>query len=283
MSIFQSIILGIIQGLTEFVPISSSGHLVLVRDILGWPDSGLGFDVILHLGTLLAILIYFRQEWIRLIKSFFLGVCSIVKPELKDSCSKEDRNLIIMIIIATIPAGVAGLMFGGVLNFMFRSIPWVVSFLFITAFLMIGVEMRRGKKYNTYQKHRSIKEISFWDAAAIGIAQAVAILPGISRSGVTISAGIFRGLKRSSAARFSFLLSAPIILGAGLVNVCNIIKEGQFDGHWYLFLFGFVFSFIFGFLSIKYMITYLKTKSLRLFVYYLIGLGIVLLVFNYLR
>jgi len=283
MSIFQSIILGIIQGLTEFVPISSSGHLVLVRDILGWSDPGLGFDVILHLGTLLAVLIYFRKEWIRLIKSFFLGVYSIAKPKAADSYKKEDRNLIIMIIIATIPAGLAGLIFGGVLNFMFRSIPWVVSFLFITAFLMIGVEMRRGKKYNTYQKHRSIKEISFRDAAAIGVAQAVAVLPGISRSGVTISAGIFRGLKRSSAARFSFLLSAPIILGAGLVNICNVVKGEQFNGNWYLFLFGFVFSFIFGFLSIKYMIVYLKTKSLRLFVYYLIGLGIVLLVFNYLR
>jgi len=283
MSILQSIILGIIQGLTEFVPISSSGHLVLVRDVLGWPDSGLGFDVILHLGTLLAVLIYFRKEWIRLIKSFFLAVYSLAKPKAADSYNEEDRNLIIMIIIATIPAGLVGLMFGGILNFMFRSIPWVVSFLFITAFLMIGAEMRRGKKYNTYQKHRSIKEISFWDAAAIGIAQAIAVLPGISRSGATIGAGFFRGLKRSSAAKFSFLLSAPIILGAGLVDIYNIIKEGQFDGHWYLFLFGFVFSFIFGFLSIKYMISYLKTKSLRLFVYYLIGLGIVLLVFNYLR
>ena len=283
MSIFQSIILGIIQGLTEFVPISSSGHLVLVRDILGWPDSGLGFDVILHLGTLLAILIYFKKEWIRLIKSFFLAVYSIAKPKAADSYKKEDRNLIIMIIIATIPAGLVGLIFGGVLDFMFRSIPWVVSFLFITAFLMIGAEMKRGKKYNTYQKHRSIKEISFRDAAAIGIAQALAVLPGISRSGTTISAGIFRGLKRSSAAKFSFLLSAPIILGAGLVNICNIVKGEQFNGNWYLFFFGFVFSFIFGFLSIKYMISYLKTKSLRLFVYYLIGLGVVLLVFNYLR
>jgi len=282
MSILQSIILGIIQGLTEFVPISSSGHLVLVRDVLGWPDSGLGFDVILHLGTLLAVLIYFRKEWIRLIKSFFLAVYSLAKPKAADSYNEEDRNLIIMIIIATIPAGLVGLIFGGILSFMFRSIPWVASFLLVTAFFMIGAEIKH-RRYSADQKYQSIKEISFWDAAAIGIAQAIAVLPGISRSGATIGAGFFRGLKRSSAAKFSFLLSAPIILGAGLVDIYNIIKEGQFDGHWYLFLFGFVFSFIFGFLSIKYMISYLKTKSLRLFVYYLIGLGIVLLVFNYLR
>src|SRR6516162_6587091 len=208
--VLQATILGTIQGITEFLPISSHAHLILIPWLLGWPDPGLTFDVALHLGTLAALLIYFFQDWVYLTMSAF----RIFKRDPDDG----DARLALYIILATIPGGIAGLLFEHLEDQI--STPTVIaSMLIAIALLMRFAEVSGIRKTN-------LETMRLSDALTIGFAQASAIIPGVSRSGVTITAGLLRGMTRKSAAQFSFLLSAPIVAGAVVKKVMDIAVTG---------------------------------------------------------
>ena len=258
------IIIGIVQGLTEFLPVSSSAHLVFMHALTGFnSESNLAFDTVLHLGSLVAVIIYFWNDVIHMLKSFFASLMDIPRRQFKKGI-KEDKfkKLAWFVIIGTIPAGLAGYFFKDFFESLFSDITAVAFFLLITGFILWGSEMVSRKT----QKKSSLKEMSVKNSLIIGIAQACAIAPGISRSGATISAGLFLGLERELAARYSFLLSIPAILGAALVQVKDIgagldINTGAFVG-------GFIAAAISGYLAIKLMLKLVKERDLLFFAYY---------------
>jgi undecaprenyl-diphosphatase len=262
MTIFQAIIFGTVQGLTEFLPISSTAHLILLPWAFGWPDPGLSFDVALHLGTLVALLIYFRADWIALIGSA-LGI-------IRGRTQAPDARMVMFIIVATIPGAVAGALFEHKVEDALRA-PQVIALMLIALALVLAVAELMGRR------KKGLDEISWGDAIAIGVAQALAIVPGVSRSGVTITAGLFRNLKRDTAARFSFYLSTPIIAGALVKRSWEVFKAGATIEQMTPFLIGIVTSGIVGYLAIAFMMRYLQTRTTYLFVYYRIALGIAVL------
>jgi len=203
MDIFQSVILGVVQGLTEFIPISSSGHLVLIRELFGWEDPGILYDAILHLGTLVAALIYFRRDIVNI-------ALSLVKKE-SDAQYVQDRGrgLAANIVIATIPAAIVGFFMKDYIDEVFRNGYSTSIFLVVLGIIFLGVEYISSKK--RIGTGKDLFSLSMSDAIFVGILQIAALLPGISRSGITISAGLFRGVRREDATRFAFLISIPII------------------------------------------------------------------------
>ncbi len=246
----REIVLGFVQGLTEFLPISSSGHLIIVPVMLGWEEPPLGLTVMLHMGTLVALLIYFRLEIIRLV----LGALG------KGEDPAGARRIIRFLVIGTLPAVVAGLGLGGFFEDTFHR-PYETSVeLVITGFLLIGME-----RYGERARRQPMDDKR---AAFIGGAQALAILPGISRSGATIGAGLLAGLSREEATRFSFLLSIPAIAGAGLLDLAEgeLIVTGASVA-------GTVVSGIVGYLSIAYLLRFVRTHSLTVFAWYLFAIG----------
>jgi undecaprenyl-diphosphatase len=242
----HEIILGLVQGLTEFLPVSSSGHLVLVPGMLGWTEPPLGLTVLLHMGTLVALLIYFRAEIVALI----LGVLGR-GPEAPAS-----RRIVRFLVIGTVPAVIAGLALGGFFENTFQR-PYESSIeLFCTACILVATEK--------YGERAARHDLDDQRSAAIGVAQAVAILPGISRSGSTIGTGLLCGLPREEATRFSFLLSIPAIGGAGLLDLAKgdlVISTASVAGT--------VVSGVVGFFSIHYLLRYVRTHSLNVFAAYL--------------
>jgi len=262
MSIFQAVILGALQGLTEFLPVSSTAHLILLPWALGWPDPGLSFDVALHLGTLVALLIYFRADWIALVNSALGVVSGRKKP--------EDARMIMLIIAATIPGAVAGALFEHKVEDAMRA-PQVIAVMLIgMALVLVAAELMGRRK-------KDLDEISWSDAMTVGIAQAFAIIPGVSRSGVTITAGLFKNLKRETAAKFSFYLSTPIIAGAVAKKTLDILKGGAGFDQLTPFIAGIIVSGIVGYISIAFLMRYLQTHTTYLFIFYRIALGIVVL------
>jgi undecaprenyl-diphosphatase len=267
----QAVILGIVQGLTEFIPISSSAHLIIVPWVFNWNDptlESLTFDVSLHLGTLVALLAYFWNDWVHLVKA---GVASIIERRIGDDI---DRKLVWFLVIGTIPGGVVGLLFERKIEELFHpsegpilagSMIWMGIIVAILGALLFLAER--------YARHlRKMDGLTLRDAILIGCSQALAIFPGVSRSGSTITAGLAVGLERETAARFSFLLSAPIIAGAGLRSLWNIYKgihSGAITGpELSLFPIGFFAAAISGYFCIKYLLRYLQSHSTNLFVYY---------------
>jgi len=244
----EAIILGILQGLTEFIPVSSSAHLIVVPWFFGWSGSvnTLGFDVALHFGTLIALLLYFRKDWITLLKT----------AHRKDS-------LIWLILIATVPAATAGLIFHETIE-RIRN-PVLIAFtLSFVAVLMILTE--RIKKDSP---GLGIDKISRKDALIIGIAQASALVPGVSRSGITIVAGLMRGFQRHASARFSFLLSTPVVAGASVLEARKLVlSDDIIDINHDLFLTGVAASTVTGYIAIKYLLRFLQNHSLNPFAYY---------------
>jgi len=246
----HEIVEGLIQGLTEFLPVSSSGHLVIVPAMLGWEEPPLGLTVLLHMGTLLALLIYFRAEIIGLT----LGVLG------RGPDPAEARRIVRFLIIGTVPAVVAGLALGGFFENTFER-PYESSIeLVITALMLIGME-RYGERARQHPLDNG-------RAFGIGVAQAFAILPGISRSGSTIGAGLLSGLSREEATRFSFLLSIPAIGGAGLLDLAKgeLVVSGASIA-------GTIVSGVVGYLSIHYLLRFVRTHSLNVFAYYLLAIG----------
>lgn len=262
---FQAIILGIIQGLTEFLPISSTAHLILAPWLFGWNDPGLAFDVVLHLGTLTGIVAFFRKDFYRML----CGMITNTRGSLSGLNNLEGR-IGWYIIAGTVPAGIAGLAFKDKIEILVRDPYIIAATLIIFAVLLWWAELRGRKR-------RKLTHMNIFDAIIIGCAQAVALIPGVSRSGITITAGLFRNLERETAARFAFLLSTPIILAGGLLSFLDVYKTGfSYDMFWPFFA-GFLASALSGFLAIKYLLIFLSKQKVNIFVYYRILLGIFIL------
>lgn len=269
--IFQSIFLGFIQGLTEFLPISSSAHLIIVPWLLGWDNpviTSLPFDLALHLGTLLAVLAFFRDDWVRLIRA---GVRSITERKIG---ADPERRLAWFIVIGSIPGAVIGALAESKVEEIFHApnMPLVLWAVIAMALVIAALGFFLFLAERVAKHVRGLEQLNIWDALIVGGAQALAIFPGVSRSGATITAGLFLGLKRDDAARFSFLLSAPIIAGAGLKSMYDVFKESQGGslgtGDLFLYLIGFLAAAVTGFFTIKFLLQYLRTRSTDIFVYY---------------
>lgn len=254
MSFVESFFLGLVQGIGEFLPISSSAHLTLFPFFINKQYQGLAFDVMLHIGTLLAIVIFFYADWIE-----------IIKETLKDPYSPQGKKLIFL-AIATIPGAIVGLSLEKYAENLFRT-PVMVAISLIFFSIVIWIADRKAKTF------KEEKEFSLKDAILIGIAQSFAIVPGASRSGMTISAALMLGYKRFDAAIISFLLSAPIILGAGILEMRKL-DINSIDNS---LITAFASSFIFGLISIKFLLSYLKKRGMRLFVIYRVVLGLAVL------
>ncbi len=254
----QALVMGIVQGLTEFLPISSSGHLIIVPNLLGWSDpfiDSLGFSVVLHMGTLLALLAYFWRDWVELVPA---GLATI-----RDRSTRDDprRRLALAIAVATIPAAVVGVLFNDVIEQNVRQVGLVAAMLVVGA-AVLWLADRRGRM------HLPLSRLGPLGAFGIGAAQAVALVPGISRSGISIAAGLFLGLDRESAARFSFLMAAPVIAGAGFLEGRKLLAAGiPADGALPLAV-GFVAATVSGLAAIAFLIRYLRSNSMAVFVAY---------------
>ncbi len=278
--IIQAIILGVVQGLTEFIPVSSSAHLIIVPWLFNWDDqvlNGLSFDLALHLGTLVALLIFFASDWVRLIRA---GIASLVERKIG---SDPDRRLAWFVIIGTITGGVVGFLAEAKVEELFHQpgAPHQTSAMIAMAVIiaLLGALLFIAERI---AKHlRGVEKLAFSDAFWIGLAQALAMFPGVSRSGSTITAGLALGLQRESAARFSFLLSAPIIAGAGaksLFNLYNQIRIGAIpQDELILFPIGFIAAAISGYICIRFLLRFLQRNSTDIFVYYRWALALLII------
>lgn len=253
MALFQAIILGLIQGVTEFLPVSSTAHLILVPWLLGWEDPGLSFDVALHMGTFVAVAVYFRRDLGRIIAG---GLRTFVRPA---PLADPEQRLAWMLALAVIPGGVLGVLFEKKAEHDLRS-PVIVGGAMAGFALVILLAEWLSKR------NRALEAAGYADAAVIGAAQALALIPGVSRSGATIAAGLFRGLTRDAAARFSFLLGVPTIGGACALKVRAIIRgDVVFDAS---FAAGVATSAIVGYLCIGLLLAFIRRRSFGIFVVY---------------
>lgn len=268
MTIFQSAVLGLVQGLGEFLPISSSAHLIITPWLFGWKDPGLGFDVALHWGTLVAVLVYFRRDFLQLIKAFFASL----NKKTRDFKNNIYQKLSWLLIIATIPGAVLGKLLESKAEDAFRSPLLIAATMSLFGLLLWVVD-----KMSKHEKN--LDRMTWKDSLIIGISQAAALVPGVSRSGATITAGRFLNLKRQDAARFSFLMSAPIIFGAGLAK----IKEFHNGVTNMELAVGFLVSAIVGFLAIKFLLRLLAKTDFRIFIIYRFIFSLVILTVIYLK
>ena len=269
MSILQSLVLGLLQGLTEFIPVSSSGHLVIVPWLLNWPSPGLTYDVMVHLGTLLAVVLYLREDIVSLARAWWISV-------RKRSIDTTEARLAWLVLISMVPGVILGVLFNDVIEQFFSSPRIVAVFLLVTGLLLVVSEWL-GRRV------RGLQEMTWRDALAIGVAQAVAIAPGLSRSGATIAAGLLRDLRRDDAARFSFLMSIPIIAGAAVMQTWSSVQGGISPGepiHWVI---GLVAALTSGYLAVRFLLRYLRLHSLRPFAYYCWVVGLITLALTFVR
>ncbi len=266
MEIVRAIVLGIVQGLSEFLPVSSSGHLILVRDLFRWPDDGLAFDVGLHLGTLTALLVYFWREWLRMLTAM-LSAWRRYGPHIRQH--EPMAQLPWLLALGTVPAGIVGLLFGDWIEEHGRE-AWIVGVVLILFAGVMLVAERLG------DRNRTLLGVGPVDAILIGVAQAVALIPGVSRSGVTISAALFRGLTREDAARFAFLLGTPTFIGAGILKANDLRGESGSDA--VQLLIGFFASMVVGFAAIHGLLNFLRRRSLNSFAVYRVLIGGITLV-----
>lgn len=264
MDIFQAIFLAIIQGLTEFLPISSSGHLILVPELLGWKDQGLAFDVAVHIGTLAAVMFYFREEIWRL----FLAWTKSLTANLAEN-QKNDAKLAWGVLLGTIPAGVVGLVANDYIEANFRSILIIAATTIGFGLLLWWADIK-GKRT------RALHQLNWRDVAVIGCAQALALIPGTSRSGITMTAALMSGLDRQAAARFSFLLSIPVIMFAGGYKALGLINQSD-AVDWTNIGIGALISAVVAYLSIRFFLVLLDKIGMAPFAIYRLILGVVLL------
>lgn len=256
MTMFQAIIYGIVQGVAEFLPISSSGHLAALPLVFGWKDPGLAFDVALHLGTLLSVVTYFFKDWINLLHA------GVMQPKSRNG------KLFWYLVIATIPGAIIGKLLEEKAETIFRNLALIGTML-----IVMGIILYISDKIS--KKQVNLKDIGLKRSFTIGLSQALAIIPGVSRSGITMSAGLLTGLTRESVAKFSFLLSTPIIFGAGIVKIKDLINTPR--GDLPLLFLGVASAAIAGFISVKFMMNYLKTKGFGIFAIYRVILGLTLI------
>jgi undecaprenyl-diphosphatase len=266
MSIFQAIILALVQGITEFLPVSSSAHLALAPWLFGWPDQGLTFDIALHLGTLLALLAYFARDWLQICAQA-VGVNYSPDPELR-----LNRRLLWLIIVATLPIGICGLRYKEAAETTLRN-PVIMGSMLIAVALVMLLAERSGRQ------HRTVAGITIGDAITVGLSQALAIVPGTSRSGITISTGLFRGLDRHTAGRFSLLLSTPAVGAASASAGYDLYRGGGIPNDMLLpFTIGILVSAVTGAICIALFLRFLRTRTLRIFAYYRIAFGAFVLI-----
>ena len=266
-SALQALILGIVQGATEFLPVSSSGHLVLVPWLFGWGDPGLAFDATLHLGTLVAVVAYFARELWSLLKAL---VSSLKDRSL---AGEPDRRIAWLLVAGSLPAAASGILLEEFFEKLFAEPLWVGVLLVCT-----GVLLALGERWSA--RDRRMSNLGWVDATIVGVGQALAIAPGISRSGATISAGLWRGLERSEAARFSFILSVPVVLGAGLFKLLDLLATPWVLRSPWLVLLGFLAAAVSGFVSIRFLLSYLRRRRLYAFAAYCWAAGTLTIVLS---
>ncbi len=268
-NIWQALFLGALQGATEFLPVSSSGHLVVVPWLLGWPRPTLTFDTMVHWGTLLAVVVVFWKDlW-----TLFLAALRSIRDR---SLQEPEARVAWSIVIGSIPAAVIGYLFEDFFTSLFKAPMAVGGFLLVTAALLALSEW-------VGRRTRGLQSVGFVDALVIGTAQAFAIIPGISRSGSTIAAGLVQGLERETAARYSFLLAVPVIFGAGLLKLKHFLATPGAMSHASVMLVGFVAAAIVGYLAIRGLLNYLKTRTLYIFSVYCTFAGLFVLLVGFLR
>ena len=271
MTFLEAILLGIIQGLTEFLPVSSTGHLTIAGKIMGLvstenPEHWTAFIAVIQLGTLLAIIVYFWKDLWGIFIDFIRD--NILKPK-KFAIQSSNSKMGWLIILGSIPVAIIGLGFKDIIEGAFSKNLYVIA----TSLIVLGIILALAEKVGKFK--RELKDITWKDSLIIGFAQSLALIPGSSRSGTTITAGIFLGLKRETAARFSFLLSVPAILGSGLLEFYSSLEYIQFDGMVNLII-ATVVSAISGYVIIAFLLSFLKKNSTMVFVFYRIAIGIVI-------
>jgi undecaprenyl-diphosphatase len=265
--LLHAIILGIIQGLTEFLPVSSSAHLALIPWLLGWNDQGLSFDIALHVGTVAAVIVYFFRDWVQVIaQGFGLSIGS-------DPAIRRNPRLLWLLVLGSVPAGIAGLLVKDLAENVWRNNQYLIGSMLILVGLFMWWADRQGSR------GKDLGNVSPSDSLIIGAAQALALVPGVSRSGITICAGLLRNLDRASAARFSFLLATPAIAGAAAKDAWDLMRHGGGippDMRTALVV-GIVVSGITGALTIQFFLNFLRRRSLSFFVWYRVIFGIIVI------
>jgi undecaprenyl-diphosphatase len=265
MDTVQALVLGLVQGATEFIPISSSGHLVLVPWLMGWQNPDLVFDTTLHLGTIVAVVAFFWRDLVGLawawLRSLFMRDRAVTEGAMSLPPYFAQAKLAWLLIIGTTPAAMMGIVLGDFFESLFGSPLWVALLLLVTG-LILAVSERLG------HRHREMENLFLFDATLIGIAQACAIAPGISRSGATMAMGLLLGLKRDSSARYSFLLATPIVIGTGLVQLLDLFAGGVTISQLGLLLLGFLAAAFSGYFCIKFLLSYLVHRTLYPFALY---------------
>jgi undecaprenyl-diphosphatase len=288
-SLIEAIVLGIVQGLTEFLPVSSSAHLILVPWLFGWEEPGLAFDAALHLGTLAAVIVYFWREILGMIRA---APRALTRPRylLRDpdplrgrdatlGAGDTEARLLLLIGIGTLPGLLAGLVGQSAVERFYHPggpTPARAIVAVAIALIVLGGLLWAAERSAAHQ--RRITHLTWNDVLAIGLAQATALIPGVSRSGATITTGLFQGLHRADAARFSFLLGIPIIAAAGVKGLLDTFQSGLSGQEWAIFAIGVIVSGVSGFIAIWALLRYLQRASTAVFVMYRLGLGILLLI-----
>lgn len=269
MDILQAIFLGIVQGLGEFLPISSTAHLVLVPYLTGWQDPGLSFDVALHVGTLVAVIGFFWKDWVEILKAAFDKASE--KTDRTDSLGYS-KNLLWLLVAASVPGAVIGYLLEDAAETSLRNPLIIAGTLSIVGLILYFVD-----RYAVHKK--TIGQINYKDSLLIGLSQAVAVIPGVSRSGATMTTGLVLGLSREAAARFSFLLSTPIIFGAAMVKIPDLLKEGISIP----VVMGILAAAISGYLAIKYMLRFIQKVGYAPFFWYRLVLAFIIVVVYFAR
>lgn len=264
MTVVQAIILGLVQGLTEFLPISSIAHLRVIPALLGWPDPGAAFSAVIQLGTLVAVLVYFGRDLGVMTRSVLQGIFD------GHPWKKQEARLAWFIGLGTLPIGVCGLVFRRYIEGEFRSL-YVIS----ASLIVLGMLLWVAERTATFR--RDVSQVGFVDSQVIGLAQALSLIPGSSRSGTTMTAAMFLGLTREAAARFSFILGIPAIGAAGLFELRDLLSHGLSGAGMPALVIGILTSAVSGYLAIDLLLRYLRTRTTHIFVWYRIGLGLLLL------
>jgi undecaprenyl-diphosphatase len=284
---FEGAVLGIVQGLTEPLPISSSAHLVLVPWLLGWPEHSLTFDVALHMGTLAALLIFFWRDLLLLVRAWLpergapLGVVPGAttagsSATADDPVRRQQRRLGLGLVVGSIPAALLGALFADQIESSLRS-PLSIAALLIVGALLLGLADRIGSR------RLELTDVGLTQALLVGLAQALALAPGVSRSGITLTAALFIGLTREAGARYAFLLGIPVTAGAGVFQLRRLLRDGVPVDERAAFALGVFCSLVVGLLAIRFLLRYVRQHSLNLFVYYRLALGLIVLLVAALR
>ncbi len=276
MPLYQAVLLAVVQALTEFLPISSTAHLILFPWLAGWPEPGLAFDVALHAGTLLAVVLFFLRTWVELL----LCGLGMHYPRFASATDvRQNRRMFWYLMAGTVPGAAAGILFEHVIEeHLRRPIPIGIA--------LVAVGLLMWWAESTARLDREIEHTSLRDSMVIGTAQALALFPGVSRSGITIVAGLWRGMKRETAARFSFLLSAPIVAGAAakeLPKLLRLHRAGGMDLPLPTLALGIAASAVVGYVVIAFFLRYLQTRTLKIFIVYRVVFGIVVLLLAFLQ